>query len=166
MHGVSMSDNIEVRVARAGDFGALDALFARSYPKLLKTDYAPSVLVLALPLISRAQSALVTSGTYYVAEIEGGIVGAGGWTPAPRAGVGDVRHVVTDDRFTRRGVGRALFQRIFSEAGVAGITTLDCKSTRTAVPFYQAVGFTVLGPIDIELRPGILFPAIQMQRDL
>lgn len=161
-----MSDDIKIRVARAGDLGALDALFARSYPKLLKPGYPPSVLVLALPLISRAQSGLVTSGTFYVAEIAGGIVGAGGWTPGARAGVGDVRHVVTDDRFTRRGIGRALFQRIFAEAGAAGVAVLDCKSTRTAVPFYQAMGFTVLGPIDVELRPGIQFPAIHMQREL
>lgn len=56
-----------VRSAAKGDIAAVDALLARTYPRLLKPDYPPSVLVTALPLISRAQPALVTSGTYYVA---------------------------------------------------------------------------------------------------
>jgi GNAT superfamily N-acetyltransferase len=154
-----------VRLARRGDITALDALYARSYPKLLKADYPPSALVLALPLISRVQPYLVTCGTYFVAEAEDGtILGAGGWTPQRnQTGCGDVRHLVTDDRHTRRGVGRALFDRIFSSARAAGIGRLDCNATRTAVPFYQAMGFTALGPIEIDLRPGITFPAVRMQ---
>ncbi len=146
---------------------ALDAMFARSYPKLLKADYPPSTLVLALPIISRAQPGLVRSGTFYVAETEAdGIVGAGGWTPRRRAGAADVRHVVTDDRHTRRGVGRAILARVFEDARAVGVQVMDCQSTRTAVPFYQAIGFTALGPIEVALAPGISFSAIQMQRRL
>ena len=161
-----MANGFTVRRSVAADLSALDALFARTYPKLLKPDYPPSVLVLALPLISRAQPGLVRSGTFYVAEsARGTILGAGGWTRRGRV-VADVRHVVTDVRHTRQGVGRAIFARIFADAGAAGITLLDCKSTRTAVPFYQAMGFEMLGPIAMELRPGIVFPAVRMQRRL
>ena len=97
----------------------------------------------------------------------GAIVGAGGWTQRRRRrDVGDIRHVVTDDRHLRKGIGRALFARIFAEAGAAGVTRLDCQATRTAVPFYQAMGFVTLGPIEVGLGPGIVFPAIQMQRRL
>ena len=49
---------IRVRPAERSDMAAVDALLARSYPRLLKPDYPPSVLVTALPLISRAQPAL------------------------------------------------------------------------------------------------------------
>ncbi len=161
-----MTEVIDIRPARPSDLSALDAMFARAYPKLLKPDYPPSILVTALPLISKAQPALLRSGTYYVAKMAGQIVGAGGWTPQRRRGIGDIRHVVTDDRYIRRGIGRRLMGRIIEEARAAGVALLDCKSTRTAVPFYQAVGFVPLGPIEVELRPGIVFPAIQMQRRL
>lgn len=55
-------------------------------------------------------------------------------------------------------------QRIFAEAGSAGVTHLTCLSTRTAVPFYEAMGFKVVGPVEVPLRLGIVFPAIRMQR--
>ncbi len=162
-----MADDFHIRPSDRHDLTELDALFARAYPKLMKPDYPPSVLVTALPLISKAQPALLTSGTFYVAEAEDGtLVGAGGWTRRRQRGVADLRHVVTADRQVRRGIGRAIFARIFAEASAAGTRLLDAKATRTAVPFYQAMGFTPLGPIDVDLRPGITFPAIQMQRRL
>jgi len=157
--------DILIRVANRADMGALDLLYGRSYRKLLAADYPPSVLVIALPLITTAQPALIASGTYFVAEAEGELIGAGGWT-LRAAGVGDVRHVVTDARYVRRGVASGLFARIFETAQGAGITRMACTATRTAVPFYQAMGFVALGAIEMELRPGILFPAVQMARDL
>ena len=61
-----MSD-LTIRPGRTEDIAPLDALLARSYPRLLAADYPPSVLVTAIPRISRAQPRLVTSGTYFVA---------------------------------------------------------------------------------------------------
>jgi len=87
-----------LRTAAKQDIAAVDALLARSYPRLLKEDYAPSTLVMCLPLISRAQPKLVTCGTYYLVEDEGALLGAGGWTvTAPGSdkitrGVGHIRH--------------------------------------------------------------------------
>ena len=70
--------------------------------------------VMAVPHISKAQPRLLSSGTYFVVMDEAGaLVGAGGWTAvipgtgqkgAPRTG--HIRHVVTDHRQTRRGLGR------------------------------------------------------------
>lgn len=169
--GAGQSD-LRVRAATAADVAAVDALLARAYPRLLRPDYAPSMMVLALPLISRAKPALVTCGTYYVVEQDSGIIGAGGWTQAApgrgvaRAGVGNIRHVVTDDRQVRRGVGRALMAHIIAMAKADGIMRLDCLSTLTARPFYQATGFAVQGPVTVPLADGIDFPAIAMWRDL
>ncbi|KMW56325.1 acetyltransferase, GNAT family [Candidatus Rhodobacter oscarellae] len=162
-----MTDVITIRCSEPYDLAPLDELFARSYPKLLKADYAPSVLVTALPLISKAQPALLRSGTYYVAETaDGTLIGAGGWTRGRRRGSADIRHVITDASQVRRGVGRAIVARVFEEARAAGVTALQCKSTRTAVPFYEAMGFKALDAFEMELRPGIHFPAIQMHRSL
>ena len=165
---------ISIRVADRADIAAVDALLGRSYPALLKADYPPSVLVLALPLISKAQLGLVTCGSYYVAEDSAGaVLAAGGWTRAapPGSGVrvpgeGHIRHVVTDHRLTRRGLGRALLNHIFDQTRGTGIDRLCCLSTRTAVPFYRAMGFVEGAAVQVPLRPGIDFPAVRMIRDM
>lgn len=163
---------LTIEVAQSRDLAEVDVLLARSYPVLLKPDYPPSVLVTALPLISKANPRLLVSGTYYVARLDGVLVGAGGWTMAAPGGarargrVGHIRHLVTDHRQTRRGVGRALMARTFEEAAAAGVKRLEAQSTRTAVPFYAAMGFEALGEIAVPLRPGITFPAVAMARAL
>ncbi|MGV6811690.1 MAG: GNAT family N-acetyltransferase [Brevirhabdus sp.] len=169
-----MPTTITIRPAGAPDIASIDALLARSYPAMLKRDYPPSTLVTALPLISRAQPGLVTCGTYFVAERDGMILGAGGWTwGAPQGGgalgprdTAHVRHVVTDHRETRQGIARRLFGTIFQTARAAGVGQLDCQSTLTAVPFYKAMGFVEIGPIEVSLRPGIRFSAVRMKRRL
>jgi GNAT superfamily N-acetyltransferase len=163
---------LTLRMADATDLDALDRLFGQSYPVLLKSDYPPSVLVTAVPLISKAQPALVQSGTFFVVCDGDEIVGAGGWTmqapggkPGTR-GIGHIRHVVTDHRRTREGIGRKLMEYVILHAHGSGMTQLHCQSTRTAVPFYESMGFMVHGEIEIALRPGIDFPAVFMVRML
>jgi len=161
-----------IRSATDQDIPAVDALLGRAYPRLLKADYPPSALVLALPLISRAQPQLVTCGTYYLVEKGGDLLGAGGWTANPPGqgqltrGVGHIRHVVTDDRAVRRGVGRALMLHIIADAKANGLRRLSCLSTLTAVPFYAAMGFDTIGPVTIPLGAAIDFDAVEMERML
>ena len=159
---------ITIRPADASDCSAVDRMLSQSYTKLLKASYPPSVQVTAIPIISRANPSLITSGTYYVAVgADDELLGAGGWTRSIKGrGIADVRHVVTHHAHLRQGVARRLMMGIFSEARLAGITRMDCLATRTAVPFYEAMGFEVDGPVQISLRPGIDFPAIRMARDL
>jgi GNAT superfamily N-acetyltransferase len=163
---------LTLRPADASDTDALDRLFGQSYPVLLKPDYPPSVLVTAVPLISKAQPALIASGTFFVVCDGDDIVGAGGWTMQPPGGrpgtrgVGHIRHVVTDHTRTRQGIGRRLVEHLILHAHACGMMQLHCQSTRTAVPFYEALGFIPQADIDIELRPGIVFPAVFMQRNL
>ena len=161
----AMLDTLTLRRSDLRDLAAVDALLARSYPRLLRPDYPPSVMVTALPIIARARPGLVTSGSYYLAEAAGQVVGAGGWSRSGAAR-GEVRHLVCDYRWVRQGIGRALIGRVLDEARAAGMAEMVCQSTRTAVPFYLAMGFEVLGAVDVPLRPGISFPAVQMRRDI
>ncbi|MEO0912154.1 MAG: GNAT family N-acetyltransferase [Pseudomonadota bacterium] len=162
-----------IRSARPRDMAGIDAVLSRSYPRLLKADYPPSVLVTAVPVISRAQPDLVASGTYYVAEGEdGALLGAGGWTiraPGPGrrgADTGHIRHFATDPDHLRKGIAGALMRRVFLDAEALGVARMECLSTRTAVPFYLAQGFRTLGDVEVQLRGGIAFPAIQMMRPM
>ncbi len=161
-----MKTTFTVRTSTLADLGRIDALLGRSYPVLLKDAYPPSLLVTAIPLISKAQPRLVASGTYFLVEEGARALGAGGWTKAaPGEGqatpsVGHIRHVVTDHTQVRRGIGRALMDHIFADARAAGMVRLECLSTLMAVPFYAACGFKERGPVSISLRPGIDFPAV------
>ncbi|WP_299150627.1 GNAT family N-acetyltransferase [uncultured Tateyamaria sp.] len=154
---------MDIRPSTMADLATVDALLARTYPKLLKADYPASVLVTALPIISRARPELLSCGSYYVAEIAGQVVGAGGWTrDRSNPQLGHIRHVVTDDRVLRQGVGRALMRHSFEIPRAAGVTQMECWATRTAEPFYRAVGFKTVGPFDVMLDDCIPFPSIRM----
>jgi GNAT superfamily N-acetyltransferase len=168
-----MTPTLSVRRASPADLSAVDRLLSRSYPQLLAADYPPSTLVLAVPRIARARPELLASGTYVLAESpEGRVLAVGGWSRAAPSGAdgpadtGHVRHVATDPEVTRRGIGRTLLNRVMEDARAAGVQRLDCLSTRTAVPFYSALGFRVVGPVDVSLGPGIAFPAVRMIADL
>lgn len=78
-----MSLPLTIRTARFSDLSAVDLLLARSHPRLLAADYPPSVMVTALPIISRARPELLASGRYYLAfGGTGQLLGAGGWSAA------------------------------------------------------------------------------------
>ncbi|MGL4238887.1 GNAT family N-acetyltransferase [Tabrizicola sp.] len=170
-----MDQTLTLRRAGLEDLAAVDRLLARSYPKLLAADYPPSTMVLAVPIIARAQPRLLASGRYFVAvDAAGRVLAAGGWslaTPgggqgAVRPDTGHVRHVATDPDVTRKGIGRELMAAVMQDAAKAGLQWLDCLSTRTAVPFYAALGFRVLYPTEVPLGPGIVFPAVRMLAEL
>ncbi|ETX29216.1 GNAT family N-acetyltransferase [Roseivivax isoporae] len=170
---MTTADALVLRTARRTDIEAIDRLLSESYPRLLKADYPPSVLVTVIPVIARARPRLVTSGTYFVAEREGRIVGAGGWSPVPRdptdprtRRAASIRHVVTDWREVRRGIGRALLTHVIEDAARAGAHRLTCRATLTAVPFYRALGFTAERVEAVEMLQGIPFEAMVMWRTL
>lgn len=166
------SGTLTLRRATPADLAAVDRLMASSFTRLLAADYPPSMRVLALPRISRARPELLDSGSYFLAEgPDGALLAAGGWTVASPGATGitdtgEVRQVATDPAATRQGVGRLLMARVMQDAREAGMLWLDCLSTRTAVPFYVALGFRSLFPTEVQLAPGIRFPVVRMMADL
>ena len=170
-----MQDHLTLRLARPADLAAVDVLLARSYPRLLKPDYPPSIMVTLVPMLARARPELLASGRYFVVEGRGRVLGAGGYSlaaPGPRGAapgaeeprLGHIRHLATDPDATRQGIARRLMAAVFAAAAGEAVVRFDCLSTRTAVPFYQAMGFAVIGPVEIPLGPGMSFPAVRMQR--
>lgn len=158
-----MTTTLTVRPTVSADLAAVDALLARSYARQLHADYPPSLIVMALPILSRARPGLLSSGRYYLVEgRDGAVLGVGGWSL--RGAIAEVRHLVTDYRHLRQGVARAIMDRILAELRAAGLARLECLATRTALPFYLATGFQVIGPVTMALAPGIDFPVIRMQR--
>lgn len=162
-----------IRTAQSTDADAISALSEASYSRLLAASYDSGVLRLALPYMVKANSKLLASGAYYVAEIKPGVlVGCGGWS-AEKPGGGEiiegeahVRHFAVLPEWTRRGYGTSLLTRCMGDARSLGIRKLHCFSTLNAEPFYRASGFVTIGPIDVPMGPTAALPGILMQREL
>ncbi len=167
-----------LRTATASDAAAIEALLAASYPPLMASAYPPDVLRHALPLMTRANPALLACGTYYIAEpavVDGPDprpLGAGGWTvdePGTKhvqPDVGHVRHFATHPAAVRRGIGRAIMDRCVGGAIERGIRELACFASLNAVPFYAGVGFEAVAPASVNLGGRVPFDCVRMRRVL
>jgi len=130
------------------DAEPVSALLDRSYPALWAGLYDADLLEAVRPLVTRANPALLASGTFFVAVSDRGmVVGCGGWThEAPgtgalTTGTGHIRHFATDPLWLRRGIGAAMLRRCIDEARAAGLESLLADSARGAERFYAAFGF-------------------------
>lgn len=160
-----------LRRADPMDAAAVEALLQATYPRLMQAGYSAEVLKLALPLITRANSELLKSGTFQIAETaEGMIIGCGGWSPArpddPNRSVdpnlGHVRHFAVHPDWNRMGVGRAVFTVCANQARDRQIRQFDCLASLVAQRFYEALGFVSLGFTTVQLSPGVNFPVVRM----
>ena len=160
-----------VRIATAGDEAAVSSLLDASYSHLLRHHYAPELLIVALPLMTRANPALLACGTYYVAEAsDGQAIGCGGWTVERPVtgetadGLAHIRHFATHPQWIGKGVGKALLTRSIRDAEARSVSALECYSTLNAEKFYQAGGFERVRAIEVPFTPETKFPAIHMMR--
>lgn len=161
----------KVRLSSPSDMASVNKLLAVSYPDLMKKSYNFTTLSAAIPLISKARPELLSSGTFYIAELsDGQIVGCGGWTKnSPVHGdtisqnSGHIRHFATHPDFVRQGVGKAIFNRCKEQAQTQELQEFMCYSSLNAEKFYQSLGFSTVRSMDIPLTPEITFPCLFMR---
>ena len=77
-----------------------------------------------------------------------------------------IRSIYVAPHCRGRGVGRRLAHALFSTARDAGLERLELDSSLNAVPFYEALGCSRLGPVDHRLRDGVALPCVRMARRL
>lgn len=162
-----------VRVATPDDAAAVGALLAASYPALMPAGYEAAVLAAALPLMTRANPALLASGRYFLVEdADGRAVGCGGWTPERPgrgdvvAGLGHIRHFATHPDRLGRGIGRAIYAACDAQARADGVRRFECYASLNAVAFYAALGFVPLGRLEVAMGPKAVFPCERMEKTL
>lgn len=132
------------------DTAAIESVLSASYTRLWANDYTPEILALVLPYMTSARSDLVGCGTYFGVWYGDDMVACGGWTRERPAGggavpgIGHIRHVAVHPDWLRRGVGGRLMAHTLQDAQAAGVAQLECASSLTAKPFYEAIGFKVL----------------------
>lgn len=184
--GGTSLDGVRLRQARREDLPALHALVERAARALNARDYGAQQIESALRYgYGQDTLDLIEEGTYSVAEAQGRIVGAGGWsrrrasypgeraeamvgaTPLdPRTDAAHIRAFFVHPEWARRGIGRRLLMACETAARTAGFTRLALMATRTGEPLYAKVGFIVLERIGLALADGTVFPCAKMEKAL
>ncbi len=125
--------------------------------------------------MARRQRALAEGGfPYLVAELDGGIAGyayAGPYRarPAYRFSVEDSVYVAAEAH--RRGVGRALLDRLIVEAEARGfrqmIAVIGDSAQAPSIELHRAAGFRLIGAIEaVGFKFGRWLDSVLMQRAL
>ncbi len=175
---------LKLRAATPDDAATLDALIARSVHGLQADTYTQAQRDAALGSVFGVDHRLIADGGYLVAEIDGAVVGCGGWSdrealygahgPAqsegprvnPASGPARVRAFFVDPAFARRGIGRALLQASEDAARAAGFTRAALGATLAGAPFYAAHGYVALARTEADLPGGATLTVIQMEKRL
>jgi len=171
MKGFQAMGEFTLRVATAHDEVVVSSLLETSFTDLLRGHYSAELLSAALPLMTKANSRLLASGTYYIAQTtDGRTIGCGGWTQEQPGtgetanGLAHIRHFATHPKWIKRGVGKTIISRCFIDIEERGISAIECYSTLNGEVFYRAAGFEKIRPIVVPLTNKIGFPAILMIR--
>ena len=160
---------MKVRRTYPEDAPLIDELLERAYPTIMAGAYREEVLSVALPFLTKSNKELLKSGTYYVVEASGRLLGCGGWTlerpgtSEVTPGIAHLRHFATDPAFLRQGVGRMIFRECAQAAAKAGAKRFQAYSSLNAEPFYQGLGLTRIKQIDLPMALPVPLPAMLME---
>ena len=170
------------RVARSGEVAELTALINQSVRQLSAGYYTPAQVESALRYVFGVDTQLILDGTYYVAEIEGQVVGCGGWSRRATRYGGDQRKTAADPlldprrdaariraffvhpAWARRGVGRAIMGVCEAAARQAGFRRLELAATLPGEPLYTSLGYTVGERLAPLLPDGQTLPIAHMYK--
>jgi GNAT superfamily N-acetyltransferase len=177
----------DLRIARPDDIAPIGTLMQASIRELFPAFYDERQTASAAVHIGRVDPALIDDGTYFVHEVDGEIVGCGGWSrrgklytgtadqedPAardrlldPASEAAHIRAMFVRSDWTRRGLGRAILDAGQDAARAAGFRTLDLMATLPGVPLYRSFGFRDVEPAVLTMPDGVAIDALVMDRPI
>jgi GNAT superfamily N-acetyltransferase len=173
-----------VRAAHRNDIAEIQRLIERSVRALSVGYYDDAQIESALGFMFGVDSQLVDDGTYHVIEVGGALVAAGGWSRRRTLFGGDqwkhgadepldpareparIRAFFVDPSWSRRGLGRALFDSCRRDASAAGFRRLELMATLPGEPLYRTLGFAADERIELTLPDGVKVPLVRMSRPI
>ena len=165
------------------DVPVLEELIPLSVLTLQGGYYSPEQLRGALGTVFGVDTQLVKDGTYFVALVEGAIVGCGGWSRRktlyggdrarkaedplrdPQAEPAMIRAFFVHPDFTRRGIGRELIHQSEAAAFAASFRAIEMIATLAGEPLYAACDYSVVERYSIDLVNGLRLPVVRMRRE-
>ena len=164
---------VQIRLATIDDIPALRQLIDDSVRGLSVTHYSPQQIESALQEVFGVDTQLILDETYFIAEIDGQIVGAGGWSKRTTLFGGDgskrgrvdslldpakeparIRAFYINPEWSRRGIGSLILDACEQAARVAGFKRVELASTLPGVPFYLSRGYRKAEAISIPMESG------------
>src|SRR5262245_9037412 len=173
-----------LRLARLDDLPALRALIPLSVRMLSRDLYTDAQIESALVHIFGPDTTLIEDGTYFVADHEGVLVAAGGWSKRDTLYGGDqaqrgadrlldpareparIRAFYVHPAWARRGLGRRIVEACLTAARAAGFRRVELAATLPGVALYRACGFDEHEAFAAPTPDGVGLPVVRMTRDL
>jgi GNAT superfamily N-acetyltransferase len=172
-----------IRKARSDDIAFLQRLIPESARALSAGFYTPRQIEGAIAHIFGVDTQLIADGTYFVAEIDGQIVGCGGWSKRKTLYGGDqmkaagddllldarreparIRAFFVDPKWARRGIGSQIIEACEEAAREDGFSQLELVATLPGEPLYKAFGYEVIERFEIEIAGDVKIPVAQMRK--
>ncbi len=177
---------VHIRLATEGDCPQIDALHRASVLVLNKGHYTSAQRTALLRHVADSYPHNVADRSYFVAEVDGRIIGTGGWSCRPfelargvpgaaaawtgtatttlTQGAARISAVFVHPGWTRRGVASRLVAHAERAAAQAGYTAFELIATLTGVPLYCRLGYGVVRRIELFLSEGEILPAVHMAK--
>lgn len=170
------------RLAKAEDIPSLEGLIPLSAKILQVPYYSAEQIEAAFGPVFGVDRQLIQDGTYFVVEVEGRIVGCGGWSRRKSRYGGDlgrtepdlelnpateparIRAFFVHPSFARRGIGRAIMEACEEAIAENGFRTIEIIATLAGEPLYASFGYSVVERFEIPLNEKLSLPAVKMQR--
>lgn len=175
---------MNIRKATLKDRARIQDLIAASARGLSREHYDDTQIEAAIQTMFGVDTDLIDDGTYFVAEIEGELVGCGGWSRRRTLFGGDqytardrgyidpatdparIRAFFIHPDHARKGIALAILTRCESEAAAHGFHAMELLSTLPGVKFYKACGYTEQGHIDLDLTENVKLGFVPMRKEL
>jgi GNAT superfamily N-acetyltransferase len=170
------------RPATFADIPALNELIAMSVRGLSADYYTANQIESAIKYIFGVDTQLVRDGTYYVAQLDGKIVGCGGWSKRntlyggdqhkeiedplldPQKDAARIRAFFVHPDHARQGIGRLIIKVCEATAKENGFTSFELGATLPGVPLYTVMGYKAIERIDATLPDGEFLGIVKMRK--
>ncbi len=174
----------KIRLAQLDECTEIQRVINLSARELAADDYTAEQIEIALRGVWGLDTQLVRDGTYFVAEIDGAIVGCGGWSwrrtlfgsdalggrddgpldPATEAG--KIRAFFVHPHYVRKGIGHEILERCELEAKHFGFRCLELGATLPGQRLYQSHGYIAGVGYEYECEPGKYMTIIPMRKEI
>ncbi len=145
-----------IRAARRGDLDAIAALQARAIMAFGIDTYGEAACQAWARIGVQSRHTLLESGTFFVAEQNGQVVGVAGWTADSREpDCAWPRYVFVEPATAGCGMGRKLMSWVETSVNAAGRSRLKLWASLNAVAFYEALGYRAVKPVRWPVAEGI-----------
>jgi len=177
-------ESLVLRTARRDDVPAIERLIEHSVRELSAAWYEPEQIESALRYMFGVDTQLVDDGTYYVVERGHVLAAAGGWSRRRTLFGGDrwkreadelldpareparIRAFFVHPEWSRRGLGRLLFETALRDACSAEFRRMELMATLPGEPLYRALGFSYDERVELDLPDGVRVPLVRMSREI